>query len=77
MSESKMKRLFKQIFGVSIYQYFQTHRLNQAAYLIKEQGLSIAQTGYQLGFSNLSHFSRIFEKHIGSKPKKFSVSSQS
>lgn len=28
---------------------------------------------YQLGFSNLSHFSRLFEKHIGMKPKKYSA----
>ncbi|WP_394350737.1 AraC family transcriptional regulator [Chitinophaga tropicalis] len=28
--------------------------------------------GYQPGFTNLSHFSRVFEQHIGMKPKKYS-----
>jgi len=27
---------------------------------------------YEAGFSNLSHFASIFEKHTGLKPKKFS-----
>jgi AraC-like DNA-binding protein len=29
--------------------------------------------GYELGFSNLSHFSRLFEKHYGLTPKRFSA----
>jgi AraC-like DNA-binding protein len=72
MSESKLKRLFKQIFGDSIYSYYQIYRMKEAAYLIKEEGLSVSEVGYRLGFSNLSHFSRLFETHIGAKPKKYS-----
>ncbi|HEY4787706.1 MAG TPA: AraC family transcriptional regulator [Bacteroidales bacterium] len=30
--------------------------------------------GYQLGFTNLSHFSRVFQEHIGMKPKQYSKS---
>lgn len=73
MSESKMNKLFKQIFGNSIYNYYQALRMNEAAYLIREEKISVSETGYRLGFSNLSHFSRIFEKHIGLKPKKYSA----
>lgn len=72
MSESKLKRLFKQIFGNSIYNYYQCFRMKEAAYLIKEEKLSVSEVGYRLGFSNLSHFSRLFETHIGLKPKKYS-----
>ncbi len=72
MSESKMKRMFKQIFGNSIYSYYQSFRMDEAAYLIKNKKCSVSEAGYRLGFSNLSHFTRLFEKHIGIKPKKFS-----
>lgn len=72
MSASKLKRLFKQIFGDSIYSYYQIYRMKEAAYLIKEEGLSVSEAGYRLGFSNLSHFSRLFETHMGAKPKKYS-----
>jgi AraC-like DNA-binding protein len=73
MSESKMNRLFKQIFGNSIYNYYQSVRMKEAAYLLKEEKLSVSETGYKLGFSNLSHFTRLFETHIGMKPKKYSL----
>jgi AraC-like DNA-binding protein len=73
MSESKMNRLFKQVFGHTIYNYHQKLRMNKAAHLIKNKNLSVSEAGYQLGFSNLSHFTRIFEKHVGLKPKKYSL----
>lgn len=72
MSESKLKRLFRQIFGNSIYHYYQGVRMKQAAYLLREKGLMVSEVGHQLGFSNLSHFSRLFEAHVGVKPKKYS-----
>jgi len=72
MSVSKLGRLFRQVFGESVYHYYQKIRMQQAAYLLREQHLSVAEVGYQLGFTNLSHFSRLFEKHIGVKPKKYS-----
>jgi AraC-like DNA-binding protein len=73
MSESKMNRLFKQIFGNTIYDYHQKLRVTEAARLIKNGDLSVSEAGYQLGFSNLSHFTRIFEKHVGLKPKRYSL----
>lgn len=74
MSPSKLKRLFKQIFGNSIFGYYQEFRIKEAARLLKEKKLSVSEIGYELGFTNLSHFSRVFEAHIGMKPKKYSVS---
>ncbi|MBE9463725.1 helix-turn-helix transcriptional regulator [Dyadobacter subterraneus] len=72
MSVSKINRLFKQVFGTTICNYHQKLRINKAAELIKNQQYSVTQAGYELGFSNLSHFTRVFVKHIGIKPKKFS-----
>ena len=74
MSPSKLKRLFKQIFGNSIFSYYQEFRMKEAARLLKEEKLSVSDVGYQLGFTNLSHFSRVFQEHIGIKPKQYSRS---
>jgi AraC-like DNA-binding protein len=74
MSETKLKQLFKQTFGTPIYTYYQQARMEEAAFLLKHGRYSVAQAGYELGFSNLSHFSRLFEKHYGQNPKKFSAS---
>ncbi|MFD1874931.1 helix-turn-helix transcriptional regulator [Hymenobacter bucti] len=74
MSETKLKHLFRQTFGNTIYNYYQQARMEEAAFLLKHGKHSVAQVGYELGFSNLSHFSRLFEKHYGQNPKRFSAS---
>lgn len=73
VSESKMQRLFKQIFGTTIYSYHQHLRIMEAARLIREEKQSVSEAGYHLNFSNLSHFSRTFKKYTGYNPKKYSM----
>jgi len=46
--------------------------MQKAAQLLKEKRLSVSDVGYELGFTNLSHFSRVFERYTGIKPKKYS-----
>jgi len=74
MSPTKLKRLFKQIFGNSIFSYYQEFRMKEAARLLKDEKLSVSEAGYQLGFTNLSHFSRVFNEYAGMKPKRYSLS---
>ncbi len=74
MSETKLKQLFKQTFGTTIYNYYQQARMEEAAFLLKQGKHSVGEVGYELGFSNLSHFSRLFEKHYGLSPKRYSYS---
>ena len=73
MSAPKLRKLFKQTFGQGIFAYYQAMRMQQAARLLQEKHLSVAEVGYQLGFTNLSHFARVFEQHFGLKPKKYSA----
>jgi AraC-like DNA-binding protein len=73
MSEPKMRKLFKQTFGKGVFEYYQAGRMQRAAQLLREKRLTVSEVGYQLGFSNLSHFSRVFEQHMGLKPKKYSA----
>ena len=73
MSEPKLRKLFKQTFGKGVFEYYQAMRMQEAARLLKEKHLTVSEIGYQLGFTNLSHFSRVFEQHTGLKPKKYSA----
>jgi AraC-like DNA-binding protein len=73
MSETKMRQLFKQTFGDTIYNYYQNERMQEAGFLLKHAGYSVSEAGYRLGFSNLSHFSRLFEKYFGTTPKKYTL----
>jgi AraC-like DNA-binding protein len=74
MSEPKLRKLFRQTFGKGVFEYYQSARMQKAAQLLREKRLTVSEAGYQLGFTNLSHFARVFEEHIGMKPKKYSVS---
>lgn len=47
--------------------------MKEAERLLKENKLTVSEVGYQMGYSNLSHFTRVFEKHMGMKPKKYST----
>ncbi|MDV3499565.1 AraC family transcriptional regulator [Elizabethkingia anophelis] len=73
MSPTKLKRLFGQIFGNSIFSYYQDLRMKEAAALLREKKYSVSEVGYKLGFTNLGHFSRIFKQHIGMSPKKYAM----
>jgi len=73
MSPTKLKRLFRQIFGDSIFSYYQEFRMQEAALLLSAEKLSVAAVGYRMGFTNLSHFSRVFKAHIGMNPKHYAL----
>lgn len=74
MSSSKLKRLFKQVFGNSIFNYYQEFRIREAARLLKDEKLTVSDVGYHLGYTNLSHFSRVFKRYYGMNPKRYSTS---
>lgn len=69
LSATRMKQLFRQAFGTSPYDYYQVARMHEAAQLLHSR--SVSETGHALGFTNLSHFARLFEKHHRVKPKKY------
>ena len=72
MSETKLKQLFKQVFGDTIYNYYQKARMAEAAFLLK-QAYAVSEVGYQMGFRSLSHFSKVFQDHYGVTPKKYAT----
>jgi len=72
MSEPKLRKLFRQTFGKGVFEYYQFWRIQKAAQKLREGRLTVSEVGYQLGFTNLSHFSRVFEQLMGIKPKKYS-----
>jgi AraC-like DNA-binding protein len=74
MSESKMKQLFKKIHGDSIYNYYLSARINEAACILRnDKSMTVSEVGYFLGFSNLSHFANLFKRYIGMNPKEYAM----
>lgn len=68
MNECYLKKGFKELFGTTIFDYFQNQRMEHAKYLLYEKGLSVTEVSILLGYSSISHFSTAFKKHTGLKP---------
>jgi AraC family transcriptional regulator len=68
MNECYLKKGFKEMFGSTIFDFYQSQRMEHARYLLYEKGLSVTDVSMMLGYSSISHFSTAFKKHTGLKP---------
>lgn len=68
INECYLKKGFKEIFGTTIFDFYQQQRMEHAKYLLYEKGLSVTDVSALLGYSSISHFSAAFKKHTGLKP---------
>ena len=68
MNECYLKKGFKEMFGTTIFDFYQSQRMEHAKYLLYEKGLSVTEVSLILGYSSISHFSTAFKKHTGLKP---------
>lgn len=71
MSERKLQSLFKEVFGITIYQYALKVKMEEAKKMIETRKYTISEVGYKIGYSNLSHFTAAFKKHVGINPKQY------
>lgn len=68
INECYLKKGFKELFGQTIFDFYQGQRMEHAKYLLYEKGLSVTDVSSLLGYSSISHFSTAFKKHTGLKP---------
>lgn len=68
INECYLKKGFKEMFGTTIFDFYQNQRMDHAKYLLYEKGLSVTEVSLFLGYSSISHFSTAFKKHTGLKP---------
>lgn len=68
INECYLKKGFKEIFGTTIFDFYQSQRMEHAKYLLYDKGLSVTEVSLILGYSSISHFSTAFKKHTGIKP---------
>ncbi|MDQ6758215.1 MAG: helix-turn-helix transcriptional regulator [Bacteroidota bacterium] len=69
MSESKLKKIYKQAFGMGLYEYYQKNRMHKAKELLSSGEYSVSQVGTMLGYHNLSNFSASFKKEFNQLPR--------
>ncbi|WP_110354185.1 two-component regulator propeller domain-containing protein [Arenibacter sp. ARW7G5Y1] len=71
MSRSSLFRKLKAITGHNINEYIRMVRINKAASLIKNEGFTIAQATYEVGYSSVKYFRKHFKEQYGELPSSF------
>lgn len=64
----KLKKNFKELFGVPVFKYLQNERLNRAHELIRTENVSVQEAAWDVGYDSLSSFSNAFAKKFGFRP---------
>ncbi|MDL2060053.1 AraC family transcriptional regulator [Mesosutterella sp. AGMB02718] len=68
LSESEARRVFTRTTGESPMAYLRRRRLERAAALLEQPGLSVEEAAAACGFSSASYFVRAFRKEKGLPP---------
>ena len=71
VSERHLNRCFLQETGLTPLNYLNRFRIQQAKLLLRKNQLSITEVAGEVGFSESSHFSRIFRREAGVSPSAY------
>jgi signal transduction histidine kinase/DNA-binding response OmpR family regulator len=71
LSRVHLNRRLKAITNESPGNYIRNFRLKQAALLLTNKKMSIAEVAYAVGFSSHAYFSNIFKEHFGISPSEY------
>lgn len=70
MNTSKLKQCFKVVFSTTIFKYITQLRMEKAKHLILNEGYTITEASYKVGYKHSQHFTVAFKKLYGFLPSK-------
>ncbi|MCH4889391.1 response regulator [Acidaminobacter sp. JC074] len=71
LNPSYLSRFFKQTKGVSLIEYINSLKINQAKYLLLNKDLSIEEIGREIGIEDPYYFNKVFKKAEGMSPSSY------
>jgi ligand-binding sensor domain-containing protein/signal transduction histidine kinase/AraC-like DNA-binding protein len=71
MSRANLHRKLRSLLNQSSSEFIRNIRLKQAAILLKQNKLTIAEVGYEVGFSSPTYFSACFSNYFKMSPSEF------
>ncbi|KIL07099.1 AraC family transcriptional regulator [Clostridium botulinum] len=71
MSLTSMKTCFKIVYGMSIYSYIRSYKMNIAAKMISDGKENISIISGKMGYDNSSKFAAAFKLIIGKSPQEY------
>ena len=70
----KLKEVFKQIYGDSVFSFLFDYKMEVARKLLEAGNDNVNEVGHKVGYSTASHFIAAFKKKYGTTPKKYIMS---
>ncbi|MFD0711518.1 helix-turn-helix transcriptional regulator [Paenibacillus sp. GCM10027626] len=71
LNEFKLKKGFKALFGMTVFEYVRERRLEKGLFLMQIEQLNVGEAAAAVGYSNPSNFSAAFYKKYGCKPMQY------
>lgn len=71
MSRQHFFRSFKQELGLTPIEFINQERIKLAKQYLAYSHLSVSEVCYQLGFSSVAYFDRVFKHYVGKSPRLF------
>ncbi|MBD2865319.1 AraC family transcriptional regulator [Paenibacillus oceani] len=72
-SKYHLSRIFREVTGLSIFEYLCHKRIEQAKWLLHEHACehAVSDICYRVGYNHPAHFSRVFKKLVGMSPNQY------
>ena len=71
LNSDKLKKGFKSLFGMPVYKYHVSVKMNEAKKMLAQSVDPISQIGFVLGYEYVSSFCNEFKKFTGESPARF------
>ena len=71
ISRAQLHRRMKEITGLSSGKFLRNLRMEQAARLLREGSVNVAQIASLVGYVDQAHFSTAFKAHFGQSPSEY------
>ncbi|WP_414620421.1 helix-turn-helix transcriptional regulator [Calothrix sp. CCY 0018] len=68
VSQTTLKRGFRELFGKTVFGYLTDKRMIQAETLLRQNNSSVAEVANLVGYSHLGHFATAFKRRYGITP---------
>jgi len=74
LNRDKLHRCFRQVFGLSPFEFLRNQRLQAAMVLLQDSEINVTQAAMMVGYSNMSYFTRSFKSMFGITPSQLQKS---
>ena len=71
LSRNYFCRLFKQHTGMTVYEYIQRVRMEEACRLLRETGKKVTDIAADVGYSDIKYFNTVFKRQTGKTPGQY------